>query len=67
MQKLRDKTRVLVVDDSPESLGMINMALDDAGIAALIALNGQQAMNVIEQITPDIILLDAIMPVMVWL
>ncbi len=64
MQKFNDKTTVLVVDDSPESLGMINMALDKAGIAVLIALNGQQAMNVLEQITPSVILLDAVMPVM---
>ncbi|MFW2374886.1 MAG: response regulator [Gammaproteobacteria bacterium] len=64
MQKFRDKITVLVVDDSPESLGMINMALDRAGIAVLIALNGQQAMNVLDQITPDVILLDAVMPVM---
>lgn len=64
MLKFRDKTTVLVVDDSPNSLGMINMALDEAGIAVLIALNGQQAMNVLQQITPDVILLDAVMPVM---
>jgi len=64
MQKFRDKTTVLVVDDSPESLGMINMALDKAGIAVLIALNGQQALNVLDQIIPDVILLDAVMPVM---
>ncbi|HHJ19019.1 MAG TPA: response regulator transcription factor [Gammaproteobacteria bacterium] len=64
MQKFKDKTTVLVVDDSPDSLGMINMALDKAEIAVLIALNGQQALNVLEQITPDVILLDAIMPVM---
>lgn len=64
MQQFKDKLTVLVVDDSPESLGMINMALDEAGIAVLIALNGQQAMNVLEQIAPDIILLDAVMPVM---
>ncbi len=64
MYKFRDRTTVLVVDDSPDSLGMINMALDEAGIAVLIALNGQQAMNVLEQITPDVILMDAIMPVM---
>lgn len=64
MQKFKDKTTVLVVDDSPESLGMINMSLDKAGIAVLIALNGQQAMKVLEQITPDIVLMDAIMPVM---
>lgn len=64
MQPFKDKLTVLVVDDSPESLSMINMALDEAGIAVLIALNGQQAMNVLDQITPDVILLDAIMPVM---
>lgn len=64
MKNLRDKTTVLVVDDSPESLGMINMALDKAGIAVLIALNGQQALNVMEQISPDVILMDAVMPVM---
>ncbi|VAW50797.1 Two-component transcriptional response regulator, LuxR family [hydrothermal vent metagenome] len=64
MQRFKDKITVLVVDDSPDSLGMINTALDDAGIAVLVALNGQQAMNVLEQITPDIILMDALMPVM---
>ncbi len=64
MQKFKDKTTVLVVDDSPDSLGMINLALDEAGIVVLIALNGQQAMNVLEQVTPDVILMDAIMPVM---
>jgi len=64
MQKFNDKTTVLVVDDSPDSLGMINMALDKAGIAVLIALNGQQALNVLDQITPAVILLDAVMPVM---
>lgn len=64
MLKFRDKTTVLVVDDSPDSLGMINMTLDEAGIATLIALNGQQAMSILDHITPDIILLDAMMPVM---
>lgn len=64
MQGFKDKTTVLVVDDSPDSLSMVNLALDEAGIAVLIALNGQQAMNVLEQVTPDVILMDAIMPVM---
>jgi len=64
MQKFNDKTTVLVVDDSPDSLSMINLALDEAGVAVLIALNGQQAMNVLDQITPDVILMDAVMPVM---
>lgn len=64
MQRFKDKTTVLVVDDSPESLTMVNLALDETGIVVLVALNGQQAMNVLEQVTPDVILMDAVMPVM---
>ncbi len=64
MLEFKDKITVLVVDDSPDSLSMINAALDSAGMTVLVALNGQQAMNVLEQITPDIILMDALMPVM---
>ncbi len=64
MQRFKDKTTVLVVDDSPDSLSMVNLALDEAGVIVLVALNGLQAMNVLEQVTPDVILMDAIMPVM---
>lgn len=53
---------VLVVDDSPESLGMLNIALNTQGYTALVALNGIQALAICEKIEPDIILLDAVMP-----
>lgn len=53
---------VLVVDDSPESLGMLNIALGEAGFTVLVALSGMQALSIIEKIEPDIILLDAVMP-----
>ncbi|GAA5213394.1 DNA-binding response regulator [Corallincola platygyrae] len=53
---------VLVVDDSPESLGMLNAALNEAGLTVLVALSGQQALSITERITPDIVLMDAIMP-----
>ncbi|MCG8317444.1 MAG: response regulator transcription factor [Pseudomonadales bacterium] len=56
------KDVVLVVDDSPESLGMINDTLDAAGLTVLVALEGQQALTIASNITPDIILLDALMP-----
>lgn len=58
------KDLVLVVDDSPESLGMINDTLDSAGLTVLIALDGNQALNIARSITPDIILMDALMPTM---
>lgn len=53
---------VLVVDDSPETLGLLNEALELAGLSVLIALEGKQAITIAQKITPDIILLDAIMP-----
>ncbi|MGH1484848.1 MAG: response regulator [Cellvibrionaceae bacterium] len=53
---------VLVVDDSPETLGLLNEALENIGYTVLIALEGKQALTIAEKITPDIILLDAIMP-----
>ncbi len=53
---------VLVVDDSPEALGMLNDALEQAGYTVLVALEGRQAITIAEKITPEIILMDAIMP-----
>jgi DNA-binding NarL/FixJ family response regulator len=53
---------VLVVDDSPETLGMLNDALENAGMTTLVALEGRQALNIARKMNPDIILLDAVMP-----
>ncbi|WP_398484321.1 response regulator [Tardiphaga sp.] len=52
----------LVVDDSPETLRLLTDALDSAGMTVMVALDGAGAMRIVEQITPDIILLDAVMP-----
>lgn len=53
---------VLVVDDSPGTLGMITSALEDAGYTVLVATDGHTALRMVERITPDIILMDALMP-----
>lgn len=52
----------LVVDDLPETLRLLTDALDGAGMTVMVALDGAAAMRIIDQITPDIILLDAVMP-----
>lgn len=54
----------LIIDDSPDSLGMLNQALSTEGMTVLVALGGKQALNIMQQITPDIVLLDALMPEM---
>jgi DNA-binding response OmpR family regulator len=53
---------VLVVDDSPDTLRMLTDALEEAGMTVLVALEGKQALAIGEKITPDVILLDAVMP-----
>jgi len=52
----------LVIDDSPETLRLLTDALDGAGMTVMVALDGAAAIRIVDQITPDIILLDAVMP-----
>lgn len=56
------KTIALVVDDAIDSIHMLNDVLEDANFTVLVALEGNQALTIAQNITPDIILLDAIMP-----
>src|SRR5207237_8556389 len=52
----------LVVDDSPETLRLLTDALDGAGMTVMVAMDGAAAMRIVDQITPDIVLLDAVVP-----
>src|SRR3979409_2432906 len=52
----------LVVDDSPETLRLLTDALDGAGMTVMVAMDGAAAMRIVDQMTPDIILLDACIP-----
>lgn len=53
---------ILVVDDTPETLGLLTDTLDHAGFTVLIATDGQSALELLDQITPDLVLMDAVMP-----
>lgn len=53
---------VLVVDDTPDNLGFLTDTLDQAGFTVLIATDGASALELVEQITPDLVLMDAVMP-----
>ena len=60
----RSRDIVLLVDDSPEALGFLTEALEQSGFSVLIATSGQAALYIVDRITPDLILLDAVMPAM---
>ena len=53
---------ILVIDDTPETLGFLTDTLDDAGFTVLIATDGESALALVDQITPDLVLMDALMP-----
>jgi len=53
---------ILVVDDTPESLRFLTTTLEHAGITVLIAVDGLAAIELLEHITPDLVLMDAVMP-----
>jgi DNA-binding NarL/FixJ family response regulator len=62
MTRQEPRSIVLVVDDSPNTLRMLTDALESAGMTVLVALEGEQALALIERVTPDVILMDAVMP-----
>ena len=53
---------VLVVDDTPDSLRFLTTVLESAGITVLIAIDGAVALDLLEHVTPDLVLMDAMMP-----
>lgn len=58
----KEQDIVLLVDDSPESLGFLTSALEDAGVTVLVARSGEAALNIVERVQPDVVLMDAVMP-----
>jgi DNA-binding NarL/FixJ family response regulator len=53
---------VLVIDDEPDSLRMLTAMLETADLTVLIASSGSNALEVLQHVKPDLILMDAVMP-----
>jgi CheY-like chemotaxis protein len=53
---------ILVVDDTPEVLGMIVKVLSTRGYQVLAARSGQEAIEHVRRASPDLVLLDLSMP-----
>ncbi len=53
---------VLIVDDTPGNLALLSDTLFEAGYRVLVATDGLSALEQIQYVKPDIILLDVMMP-----
>jgi putative two-component system response regulator len=64
MHNMTTTRTVLLVDDEPSNLRLLQMLLKAEGYATLLAGNGAEALALTEKQMPDIILLDIMMPEM---
>jgi len=56
--------KILVVDDEPDSLMTLSMALKSLGYVVLGALNGKEGLKLFKEEKPDLLILDIVMPLM---
>eukprot|EP01035_Chromulina_nebulosa_P059914 gene59914-81971_t len=53
---------ILVVDDQPINVQLLKRKLEREGIKVTAAYNGLEALDLTKKVTPDLILLDVMMP-----
>ena len=54
--------RILIADDEPNQLELLTFNLTQAGFSVTKALDGQQALDLVEELRPDMVVLDWMMP-----
>jgi adenylate cyclase len=59
---LHDPPRILAVDDTPENLEILRMRLEANGYEVATAADGEEGLAKACELTPDLILLDIMMP-----
>lgn len=56
--------KILIVDDEPDILELIEYNLKKEGYQVFTATNGQEGITVAKKVHPDLIILDIMMPKM---
>ena len=59
---MSEKPQVLIVDDEPEALNLVRRLLQADGFEVHVALDAETALRVFEEVRPDLILLDILLP-----
>src|SRR5829696_9010733 len=61
-QHMSTQPLVLVADDEPRITKLVAIALSEEGFRVVTANGGEQALQKAEEVRPDIVLLDIVMP-----
>jgi len=59
---MNDKKHILIVEDEEFIASLYKMNLEQKGVEVTTVYNGQQAIDTLKTITPDLMLLDLLMP-----
>jgi DNA-binding response OmpR family regulator len=62
MQAADSTARILIAEDTPQAAELLELYLSEAGFDTCIASDGQQAMEMVREYRPDVLLLDVMMP-----
>ena len=60
----KNKIKILIVDDEPDIIEILQYNLENEGYKVFSAINGKEALNLADQHIPHLIILDLMMPVM---
>lgn len=58
----KNTIKILVVEDNPESMYLVTFLLENAGYAVIPASNGISAVQLCQQMLPDLVLMDIKLP-----
>lgn len=61
---LCNKLKILVVDDNEENKSLLKLLIKGMGHISIVASNGLEAIEIFQEESPDLILMDVMMPVM---
>lgn len=61
---MAQRSKILIVDDEPLNVDLLEQQLKDLGYETVVARHGQEALDKIATEAPDLILLDVMMPIM---
>jgi adenylate cyclase len=59
---MRDRPRILAVDDAPDNLEILSYRLERQGYEVILAADGEEGLARARETLPDLILLDVMMP-----
>lgn len=60
---MKTAKRVLVIDDEPTALDLLRRILESNGYVVLVAVNGQEGVNLFRRHPCDLVITDMVMPV----